>query len=419
MAELNVVGFTPSKLLDKDSIFYLRHKLIVRGFFDLVSSFPKSLKGSFGVSETAGNALMLASFAGVVGRAFGKNTVSADSFGKKVDYDSAIWKIFESLMHDKFVPDEVFCQREDGGAWYDTMHISRCKIGSGFAYMSQFGTNEDDNFEHIRLSKYLVQQDIGKEVWSAFGDNIEVSSLIITNKGAENHYFQFSRGNRMLRSLFGKSKRFVDDFATSHRDKLSRKQSANYLLIGKPGLGKTSIINHVAEKLGAKTLSISPKMFESFEISVIIDLLKVMMPDFVMFDDFDRQTKADMSMTDIFRMIDEVKEHNRHTSFIFCANTFSGPLQDEAMLRKGRIDHIFEIELPDASDRTEIVNSYFQEFGVDQSKIDDAISACDGMTGAQIRDLCLSIQTKTVDEYMAIEEKILSVKDKYSPKGAN
>jgi transitional endoplasmic reticulum ATPase len=115
-------------------------------------------------------------------------------------------------------------------------------------------------------------------------------------------------------------------------------------------------------------------------------------------------------------MLETVKERNPHTNFLFTANTFSGILYDEAVTRKGRIDQIYEVPEPNRDDRLEIFKRYSVEMNIELS--DDDLQKCvessNGMTGADIKELCIQLQRATIDEVFERACEIDKLREKYS-----
>jgi ATP-dependent 26S proteasome regulatory subunit len=198
----------------------------------------------------------------------------------------------------------------------------------------------------------------------------------------------------------------IDDYNSFKLDNIYN----NYLLIGSPGNGKTSIINSILHKINCKSLIIDSSIFKSTTLQVIKSNIDILSPDFIIFEDFDRIEGVEIN--DLFSFIDAVKLNNK-ISILFSANSFDGLLKEPAMQRKGRIDKIIEIPHPTQEDKKEMLNHLFEEYCIDKSKLTEVLEDTDILSRADIRDLCINLKHKSYQEYKDNENKIKHLKDKY------
>jgi SpoVK/Ycf46/Vps4 family AAA+-type ATPase len=220
----------------------------------------------------------------------------------------------------------------------------------------------------------------------------------------------------MQKKIFGSSNDLIGKLKEDYRYFREQELSRGYLLIGKPGTGKTAIVNAIVNSVDGRVFIISglegPGAVEELE-----SLFVQMRPNFIIFDDCDRSQKTPTFIKAVLKMLETVKDKNPHTNFLFTANTFSGILYDEAVTRKGRIDQIYEVPDPDDADRREIFNGYAEEMSITLSDEDmqKCVTSSDGMMGADIKELCIQLQRASIDEVFERAQEVEHLRVKYSP----
>lgn len=318
-------------------------------------------------------------------------------FGISKDIISDLW---DEIME----PDEVF-KPQTRVVFTPPYNLFRYPINDGYMYWVV--DCESDLVDKILVTKGITKDDILGMLWAKLGRIIQLE--------ADEEGLNYVPAELTQKKIFGSSNDLItklqDDYQYFRENKLSR----GYLLIGKPGTGKTGIVNSIVEKADGRVFIISG-LDSPHNIEEMTSLFVQMQPDFIIFDDCDRSQSSPLFIKVVLKMLEIVKDKNPHTNFLFTANTFSGILYDDAVTRKGRIDQIYEVPEPKAEDRKEIFEKYAAEMNIKLSSDDllKCVESSDGMTGADIKELCIQLQRTTIDEVFERAEEIENLREKYS-----
>lgn len=312
-------------------------------------------------------------------------------------------EIIGDLIEQVVEPDEVF-RPQDQAPFSPPYWMYRFPIGSGFLYWIQ--ERDSEITKKVLATKDITKDHILDMLWANLGRVIQLE--------ADDGELKYVKTELTQKKIFGSSNKLIaklkDDYKYFRENKLSR----GYLLIGKPGTGKTGIVNSIVESVEGRVFIISG--FDTVPIIEEMESLFIQMkPDFIIFDDCDRSNAGPTYIKAVLKMLESVKDKNPHTNFLFTANTFSGILYDEAVTRKGRIDQIYEVPEPSEDDRKEIFEKYAAGMKITLSEEDlkKCIEASDGMTGADIKELCIQLQRATIDEVFERAKEIDQLRDKY------
>jgi hypothetical protein len=316
--------------------------------------------------------------------------------------------IISDLLDEIIEPDEVF--RPQGHAPFTPPHhLFRYPIKNGFMYWVLERDSED--VRKVYVTKGLNKDDVLDFIWSNLDSVIQLEA---SDEGLE--YFPTEL---MPKKIFGSSNNLITQLQQDYEYFRANRLSRGYLLIGKPGTGKTGIINSIVDKAGRGAdgrIFIISGLEGIGTVEQMESLFVQMRPNFIIFDDCDRSGSSPSFIRAILKMLETVKDRNPHTNFLFTANTFSGMLYDEAVTRKGRIDQIYEVPEPSEDDRREIFKRYTLEMSIELS--DDDLQKCvqssNGMTGADIKELCIQLQRATIDEVFERANEIEKLREKYS-----
>lgn len=399
----SLVGFGLSKIFDKKSIFYGLPSLnTVASYVEVVIDHWHMIP-SKNDSPFMARAKMLAILWRVVRNINFKDTKILDrssldeiDFGESVD---VIGNLLENLMN----PDEIF-RPQEGIAFTPPYNMYRYSVNDGYMYWIQ--DRDSDFTQKVLATKDITKEDITNMLWEGLGNVIQLE----VNEGEVGYV----KTELTQKKIFGSSNALIErlkkDYAYFRENKLSR----GYLLIGKPGTGKTGIVNSIVNSLNCRVFIISG--FDTVSAVEEMESLFIQMrPDFIIFDDCDRSNAGPTFIKVVLKMLENVKDKNPHTNFLFTANTFSGILYDEAVTRKGRIDQIYEVPEPSDDDRQEIFKNYAREMNIKLSNDDmkKCIESSDGLTGADIKELCIQLQRSTIDEVFERAREIDRLREKY------
>lgn len=401
----STIGFGIQKIIDKNSIFCGLPSL------NTIASYVEVILDHLHFIPSKGDSPMIArtKVLALVWRLARNIDFNKSRILERKDLTTIDFGISEEIIGDLLEqivePDEVF-RPQDQAPFSPPYWLYRYPINKdGFLYWVQ--ERESEITKRVLVTKGITKDDILDMLWSKLGRVIQLE--------ADDGNLSYVKTELTQKKIFGSSNKLIqklkDDYKYFRENKLSR----GYLLIGKPGTGKTGIVNAIVDSVEGRVFIIS-----GFDTVPIIEemesLFLQMKPDFIIFDDCDRSNAGPTYIKAVLKMLESVKDKNPHTNFLFTANTFSGILYDEAVTRKGRIDQIYEVPEPSESDRKEIFERYSSEMKITLSDADltKCVEASEGLTGADIKELCLQLQRATIDEVFERVKEIDILREKYS-----
>lgn len=322
---------------------------------------------------------------------------------KTIDFGESR-EIISSLLDEIMEPDEVF-KPQTRAAFTPPFHLFRYPIGKGYMYWVM--EQDSEMVEKILVTKDVEKNDILELLWNKLGRIIQLE--------ADDDGLNYVKTELTQKKIFGSTNELISRLQSDYQYFKENKLSRGYLLIGNPGTGKTGIVNSIVDKTAGRVFIISG-LDSPGTIEEMTSLFIEMQPDFIIFDDCDRSQSSPIFIKVVLKMLETVKERNPHTNFLFTANTFSGILFDDAVTRKGRIDQIYEVPEPQDEDRKEIFEKYAKEMNITLSEedLETCVASSEGMTGADIKELCIQLQRATIDEVFERAQEIEALKEKYS-----
>lgn len=399
-----IVGFKPGKIVDRESIFCglpSVNTLIsyVEIFIDNWNLLPDSKD-----SKLQSRAKLLA----LTWRLLRQISFNGPSIMDRTDLDEinfgASKDVVSNLVDEVMEPDEVFHPKHHSAL---TPPFSMYRYPFPPGYMYWISNKGSDETKTILVTPSITKDDILELLWKTLGRVIQLDAC---------DDLKYVQTELTQKRIFGSSNDLIDKLKDDYRYFRKQRLSRGYLLIGKPGTGKTAIVNAIVNSVDGRVFIISglerPGAVEELE-----SLFVQMRPDFIIFDDCDRSQKTPTFIKAVLKMLETVKDKNPHTNFLFTANTFSGILYDEAVTRKGRIDQIYEVPDPGEKDRREIFRGYAEEMNIELSDEDmeKCVASSDGMMGADIKELCIQLQRASIDEVFERAQEVEHLRVKYSP----
>ena len=398
------IGFGLSKVLDKKSIFCGIPSL------NTIASYVEIAIDHWHLIPTPddGTFLTRAKVLALIWRGLRSVNVNRTAILERGDLEEIDFGIsrdvIATLLDEVLEPDEVF-KPQGHAPFTPPYNLYRYPIGNGFLYWIY--DRESEMIKKILITNELSKNDVLELLWERLGRIIQLE--------ADDGTLNYVRTELMQKKIFGSTNQLIEQLQEDYRYFRKNKLSRGYLLIGKPGTGKTAIINSLVDKSEGRVFIISgldsPGTVEEME-----SLFVQMRPNFIIFDDCDRSQNSPGFIKAVLRMLETVKDRNPHTNFLFTANTFSGILYDEAVTRKGRIDQIYEVPEPIEVDRKEIFHRYATEMNVtlSEEELSRCVALSEGMTGADIQELCIQLQRATLDEVFERAREIETLREKYS-----
>jgi hypothetical protein len=164
----------------------------------------------------------------------------------------------------------------------------------------------------------------------------------------------------------------VSDMVSYIRLSKSLGISRSFLLYGKPGTGKTSWAERISQDFNNRLVKVDTSFLEKVENKEIEQILSILKPEIVLFDDFDRVDFEEFEGKFLY-ITENLKR--KYPSITFFATANSTDEMGEAMLRPGRFDEKFEFLPPNVDSCLSIMNSYCKSLGVkiDEDEVREAV----------------------------------------------
>ncbi|MCM1319741.1 MAG: ATP-dependent zinc metalloprotease FtsH [Muribaculaceae bacterium] len=178
------------------------------------------------------------------------------------------------------------------------------------------------------------------------------------------------------------------------------------LLVGPPGTGKTLLAKAVAGEANVPFLSMSGSDFVEMFVGVgaarVRDLFKQAKekaPCIVFIDEIDAVGRArgknpsmgsnDERENTLNQMLTEMDGFGSNNGVIILAATNRADMLDKALMRPGRFDRQIYVDLPELTDRIEILNVHLRNIKVNSSLDVEAIARqTSGFSGADLANVC-------------------------------
>jgi hypothetical protein len=193
--------------------------------------------------------------------------------------------------------------------------------------------------------------------------------------------------------FYGKSNKYLNSFTKKLSRFREHKIQRSYLLLGKPGTGKSTFCVEVSRRISNRVVKISADLFRTFNREDINFIFKCLKPDTVIIDDFDR-VYDDMADADMLYFFEQLKVNYNNVT-VFCTVNDIKRL-GEAMIRPGRFDEIVVFELPDDDDRKIMLESFIKELELEvqpnEAQMKNLVEVTKGFSPAYLREYCLQLK---------------------------
>lgn len=263
----------------------------------------------------------------------------------------------------------------------------------GALYFIEYTTTQIIRDNYVLYEPGVDLSKILKLLWDNYNNHINLTisreisydKNISVNELPEINGFLFGKSNKLLKNMIVKHSKY-------QKDNVSR----TYLLVGEPGVGKTVLVNKMANKIGKYILRIDAQSLLALGVPEMKLILNGLCPHVLIIDDVD---KAEMgkSLPTILTVMEWVKYEHQDVTLLITTNSTN---MNSSLLRPGRIDEVIQIKLPDEQDRKKIFEGYFTEFGINTKLDDKILKETEGMSAAWLKEIALQMKYENFDTIM-------------------
>ena len=173
------------------------------------------------------------------------------------------------------------------------------------------------------------------------------------------------------------------------------------LLWGPPGCGKTLLAKAVANESRANFISVKgPELLNKYvgeserAVRQVFVRARSSIPCVIFFDELDAlvpkrdDTLSESSARVVNTLLTELDGLSNREGIFVIAATNRPDIIDEAMLRPGRLETLLFVDLPEAAERVEILQTLSRNLSIPYSdEIADVARGCEGFSGADLESL--------------------------------
>lgn len=236
---------------------------------------------------------------------------------------------------------EKYVIKKDDEALYDNEIDVECDAIYGMIEAEEFNfgccIDEDGEIEEMwveeKHDEKKVMEFLGRQLW----ENLKTNKVILTTY-EDSPYIIPEPNVEIFPSKLG-------DEILERVDKFRKKGfSRSIFLIGEPGVGKSCLMRYAGSKVGGFSLRIKMGDLQHFDSRVVEDTVRLLRPDCILIDDFDRFAAS--SDTDSGYLLDTLEEMNKNVKLLMVSANYSEDITP-ALLRPGRFDEIIQVKTVD------------------------------------------------------------------------
>jgi hypothetical protein len=138
--------------------------------------------------------------------------------------------------------------------------------------------------------------------------------------------------------------------------------SRSFILAGKPGTGKSSLVENLANRFSNKIIKVEASFLEAASNPEVFSLIELLQPEILLLDDFDRVDFEEEEGKFLY-LIETLKR--QYPNLVIFATINNPEKLTEAITREGRFDETLEFNELSAEDQLAILEHYCQMFGLE------------------------------------------------------
>ena len=194
------------------------------------------------------------------------------------------------------------------------------------------------------------------------------------------------------------------------------------MFIGPPGTGKTMMAKALANESGVNFISINgPSLFSKWLgetekiLREIFKKAKQSAPCILFFDEIDGiapvrgKGMGDSNVTErvVSQLLTEFDGLESYKGIIVLGATNRPDLLDPALLRPGRLDFIFEFQLPDEKERYEIFSVHTSKRAISREvELQELANITAGFSGSDIASVCMKAARLVLTDFLGSHKQI-------------
>ncbi len=178
----------------------------------------------------------------------------------------------------------------------------------------------------------------------------------------------------------------------------------SYLLFGPQGTGKTVFGWRMGREMGGRTLAVEGNALADLsvqEFEMVVDALR---PTLLLVDDIDG-SEMPSAVARVRYVVRAIRQRFPTMTIVLTANRTEAI--DRALLRTERIDVPIEFPMPDAAERTEILEQHLANSVGGGGELERVVAATDGLSHADIVGICLRAKHEPIDDVL-VSVKLLA-----------